>query len=210
MLGRVNFLGHVAVALATGRDDPAFVLGAALPDLASMAGVRFDRLLLPRAVAAGVACHLEADAVFHAHPAFRDGSAALRHDLHGLGLPTGPARAIGHAGWELLLDGAFVGGPIEGAHRSALLCADAVLPALSPTHQARWGALIAGGPPDRLGYDDPSWVVDRLFTMLVRRPRLSFDEARKPQVVEVVAGHQEQVLAVAGAVVGDLAVGRQR
>lgn len=200
----MNYLGHVAVALATGRGDPPFVLGAALPDLASMAGVRVDRLLLPVAVAAGVACHLDADERFHAHPAFRDGSAALRRDLHAAGLPPGPRRAIGHAGWELLLDGAFVGGPAEGAHRSGLRCAAVVLPALTPAHRVRWSALLAQGPPSRLRYDEPAWVVDRLFTMLARRPRLSFDESLKPAVVEVLAGHQAAVAAVAAEVVADL------
>lgn len=204
MLGRVNYLGHVAVALATGRDDPAFLLGAALPDLASMAGVRFERGVLPAAVADGVACHLEADEAFHAHPAFRDGSGALRRDLRGIGLPTGPTRAIGHAGWELLLDGTLVGGPTEAAHRAGLGRAELVLPALLPGHRDRWRALIAEGPPPRLRYDEPAWVVDRLFAMLARRPRLSFDEALKPDVVEVVAAHQEQVRAVAGPIVRDL------
>ncbi|MDQ3384634.1 MAG: hypothetical protein M3503_01275 [Actinomycetota bacterium] len=205
----MNYLGHVAVALATGRDDPAFLLGAALPDLASMAGVRFDRGLLPSAVADGVACHLDADEAFHAHAAFRDGSAALRRDLRDLGLATGPTRAIGHAGWELLLDGTLVGSPTEVAHRSGLRCADVVLPALLPAHRARWSTLLAEGPPPRLRYDEPAWVVDRLFTMLSRRPRLSFDEGLKPDVVEVVAAHQEQVRAVAGPVVRDL-VGHAR
>ena len=204
MLGRVNYLGHVAVALATGRDDPAFLLGAALPDLASMAGVRFDRDLLPEAVADGVACHLAADEAFHAHPAFRDGSAALRRDLRDIGLATGPTRAIGHAGWELLLDGTLVGGPVEVAHRSGLRRADVVLPALEPGSRERWATLSASGAPPRLRYDEPAWVVDRLFAMLARRPRLSFDEARKPDVVEIVSAHQEQVRAVAGPVVCDL------
>ena len=201
----MNYLGHVAVALATGRDEPPFLLGAALPDLASMAGVRFDRGLLPGAVADGVDCHLAADEAFHAHPAFRDGSAALRRDLRGIGLGTGPTRAVGHAGWELLLDGALVGGPTELAHRSGLRCADAVLPALTPRSQARWRTLLAKGPPPRLRYDEPAWVVDRLFAMLARRPRLAFDEASKPDVVAVLAAHQERVRAVAGPVVGDLA-----
>ncbi len=204
MLGAVNYLGHVAVALGTGRGDAPFILGAALPDLVSMAGVRVDRVLLPAAVADGVACHLRADDDFHAHPAFRDGSAALRRDLHDAGLPAGSRRAIGHAGWELLLDGSFVGGPAEAAHRSGLRSAEVVLPAMSPAHGARWSTLIDQGPPSRLRYDEPAWVVDRLFTMLARRPRLSFDEALKPTVVEVLAGHQPSVAAVAEEVVADL------
>ena len=39
----VNFLGHTHVALASGHDDPEYLLGAVLPDLAPMAGVRLQR-----------------------------------------------------------------------------------------------------------------------------------------------------------------------
>jgi hypothetical protein len=40
--------------------------------------------------------------------------------------------------------------------------------------------------------------------MLARRPRLSFDESLKPTVVDVLAGHQPSVAAVAATVVADL------
>lgn len=196
----MNYLGHVAVAVATGRGDRAFILGSALPDLASMVGVRFDRALLPTAVAEGVACHHAADEAFHAHPAFRSGSAALRADVRAIGLGTGPARAIGHAGWELLLDGTLLGGPAETAYRSAFDVADVVMPALAPAHRERWEALVlARRPPPPLRYDDPGWVADRLFTMLSRRPRLCFDEARKVELTSVLGAHQAHVEASATA-----------
>lgn len=194
----MNYLGHVAVALATGRDEPAFILGSALPDLASMVGVRFDRTLLPTAVAEGVACHHAADEAFHAHPAFRSGSAALRADVRAIGLGTGPARAIGHAGWELLLDGTLLGGPVEAAYRCAFDVAEEVLPALAPAHRQRWEQLVvAGRPPPPLRYDEPEWVAGRLWAMLSGRPRLCFDEARKSDLTSILGAHQTHVEASA-------------
>lgn len=193
MLGCVNYLGHVAVALASGREDPHFVLGAALPDLATMVGVRFDRASLPTAVADGIACHLAVDEAFHAHSSFRAGSAALRSDLRAMGLATGPTRAVGHAGWELLLDGTLVGGPAEVAYRSALEVAEVVLDALSSADRDRWAQLLDRLPPPRLRYDDPAWVAERLHAMLSRRPRLAFDAALKPDIAVVLERHRTGV-----------------
>ena len=116
----MNVLGHASVALAWGDDDPAFVLGAVLPDLASMVGVRVDRSMFGGAVGDGMRCHIDADAIFHDHPEFRAGSAALRRDLADQGLDRGPVRAVGHAGWELLLDGTLVGSSAEAAYWRAL------------------------------------------------------------------------------------------
>lgn len=195
----------MAVALATGRRDRGFLLGAALPDLASMVGVRVDRSLLPGAIADGVACHLAADEAFHAHPRFRDGSAALRADLRGIGLATGPTRALSHAGWELLLDGTLVGGPAEDAYRSALDTGEDVTAALAPEHRRGWEQLLARRPPPPLRYDDPAWVTDRLFAMLSRRPRLRFDEAVKPSLAAVLRARQEDVAGCSATVLHDVA-----
>ncbi len=203
----MNYLGHVAVALAGGRSDREFVLGAALPDLASMVGVRFDRSLLPPAVAEGVACHLAADEAFHAHLVFREGSAALRADLRAIGLATGPTRAIGHAGWELLLDGTLVGTPVEDAYREGLEVAEVVLDAIRPDQRHRWDQLLARLPPPALRYDDPAWVADRLFTMLERRPRLALPPSSAPVVADVLAQHASSVRAIAATLFLDLTSG---
>lgn len=201
----VNYLGHVAVALATGRREPDFVLGAALPDLASMVGVRIDRASLPPAVADGVACHLAADTAFHDHHAFRSGAAALRHDLRVAGLPTGPRRAIGHAGWELLLDGSLVGTDTEVAYREALIGAGAVAASVAPAHRTRWAAMIGGGAPPRLRYDDPAWVTDRLVTMLARRPRLAVPHGAAPIITATLTAHVDAVVAASAALLDDVA-----
>lgn len=201
----MNYLGHVAVALATGRDDPHFVLGAALPDLASMAGVRLDRARASGALADGVACHLAADTAFHDHPAFRAGASALRRDLGQAGLPTGPRRAIGHAGWELLLDGTLTGSVVEAAYRAALAEGGVASAAVVPRDRPRWVGLLASGPPPALRYDDPVWVAERLVTMLARRPRLALPPGRVPAVAAVLERHLDRVGAVAVGVIADVA-----
>ena len=200
----MNYLGHVAVALRTGRHDRDYVLGAALPDLTSMLGMRIDRSALPGPVADGVACHLAADTAFHAHAAFRAGSAALRHDLGSAGFATGPRRAIGHAGWELLLDGTLVGSPAETAYREALAGASALTDVVAVEHRARWRSLANGGQPPALRYDDPEWVADRLVAMLSRRPRLAVDPTQAPVIVGVLARHQVSIASVAAAVIDDV------
>jgi hypothetical protein len=200
----VNILGHASVALACGRDDAGYVLGAVLPDLAPMAGVRVARAGLDGALGAGVRCHLAADAAFHAHPHFRAGSAELRRALARRGVGTGPARAIGHAGWELLLDGTLVGMPAEDAFHAALGAGDQVLPALAPEDRPRWATFLArarsAGP---LRYDEPRWVAERLHAMLARRPRLRLPDDRLDTVTEELAGRVAAVAAVAAAVVDD-------
>lgn len=201
----MNYLGHVAVGLALGRTEAHFALGAALPDLASMVGVRFDRTRLDGALAEGVTCHLAADAVFHDHHAFRAGAAALRRDLGAAGFPTGARRAIGHAGWELLLDGTLVGTAAEAGHRRGIAVGAAALDALRPEDRKRWAALLARGAPPTLRYDDPSWVAERLVAMLARRPRLAIPADRIHLLDDILASHVASVRSVAADVLSDVA-----
>lgn len=201
----MNYLGHVAVGLATGRCDDLFVLGTALPDVASMAGVRIDRARLGVDVGAGVDCHLAADTAFHDHPSFRSGSAALRDDLREAGFATGPRRAIGHAGWELLLDGTLLGSATEAAYRRGLARAGEVRGAVDAASADRWDRLLAHGPPPALRYDDPAWVADRLVAVLARRPRLAVPADRVGEVAGILADHAAAVRAAAPAVLADVA-----
>jgi hypothetical protein len=204
----MNVLGHIHVALAGGRDDPEYLLGAVLPDLAPMAGVRLRaRSGLPGAVGEGVRCHLRADRAFHAHAGFRDGAAALRRAVAAAGVASGPSRAVGHAGWELLLDGTLVGTEVERAFHGAVRMAGEVADALAPADRARWAAFLArarrGG---RLRYDEPRWVADRLHAMLARRPRLRLPEHQVATVADALAAQAAGVVAAAPAVLGDTAL----
>ena len=201
----MNVLGHARVALDLGLDGPAEVLGAVLPDLAPAAGVRLVRDRLDGSLAAGVRCHLRADAAFHVHPAFRAGTRALRADLAARGLPRGPARAVAHAGWELLLDGTLVGDEAERAFRAAVGRAAVAAGALAPEDRPRWAAFVArarGSGP--LAYDDPRWVAERLRAMLARRPRLRLPAEHVDAVATVLAAHRDRVAAAAAAVIDDV------
>ncbi|MGH9242966.1 MAG: hypothetical protein ACRD29_01340 [Acidimicrobiales bacterium] len=207
----MNFLGHAYVALGLGSEDPVFVLGAVLPDLVSMARVRLIRSHLHGPLHDGVRCHVDADAAFHSNGEFVGGAAALRTELTDIGLRTGPARAIGHVGWELLLDGALIGSTAETAFRRAVDVGEVAVAAVDSPHRARWRAFLsrwdAASP---LRYDDPEWVGQRILVMLARRPRLRLAEAQLPEVVDVLERHAPVVRSVAHDVLSDTvdAVGR--
>jgi len=219
----VNFLAHTSVALATGgadaAADPSYLLGAALPDLASMAGVRLNRARPDGPVGAGLRCHIVADAVFHAHPAFRDGARAIGAALMQDGLRRGPARAVGHAGWELLLDGALVGSEVEAAfHRAFATSREVdVAAAIAGPDRPRWSGFLARwerasrasgtGAPVRLRYDDPGWVADRLHAMLANRRLLAFPSEDVPTVRRVLTAHAPPIADVAGRVLADVTEG---
>lgn len=174
----MNFFGHCTVACWHSR-QPAFVLGAMLPDLASMCRGRVvgtaDQL-----VAAGMDFHHRTDAVFHDLPAFQrlylDATRALRQS----GVARGTARGAAHVAVELLIDGELAGdADAVHAYTSALACA-AHLPAdaiawQTPEQSARWLALIErmrhyGAPA---GYSDPDVVANRVIAILARYPRLA-------------------------------------
>jgi hypothetical protein len=164
-----------------------------------MAGVRFDRGLLPPVVDSGVACHLRTDAVFHVLPSFMAGSAAIRRSVREVGLSAGASRAIGHVGWELLLDGTLIGSSTHALYRAALDRAEGASSAVSdPT---RWAWLLRHR--DQLGwphYDDPAWVAERLHRILGGRPLLRFDATHVPVVARVLEDHAAAVAAAAGEV----------
>src|SRR5262245_4039175 len=105
-----------------------------------MARVRLDRRRSEGRLHAGIRCHIETDEAFHSHATFRGGSAAIRRDLAPLDLPVGATRAIGHIGWELLLDGALVGSRTESAFHHALMEGDEARSAIVADDRLRWRA----------------------------------------------------------------------
>jgi len=178
----VNFYAHAVVAEAQCV-DPDFVLGAMLPDLAAMAGLRVqgtDAVNLGE----GMRQHHESDHAFHVCDAFatltRDGA----HDLQVAGLRRGPARAAAHVGIELLLDGWLVAEqPPSPTYRHALgraaSCADTVRwrgPA-GDSWQRLCSRISANGVTE--GYRDPDEVARRTIRTLHRRPRLALTECER-------------------------------
>jgi hypothetical protein len=175
----VNFFGH-AVMAAFENDAPRFVLGAMLPDLSSMAGARIERVNDPE-LAAGVAHHHRIDRAFHAcAPFVRSCSSALEM-LEARGVSRAAARAVGHVGSELLLDGAL-SARSDALHVYAHALRDA-LAHHAAAHVAFRGdasavdfhgllAKLADAPLPG-AYRDPSFVHSRLQRILAPRPRLA-------------------------------------
>jgi hypothetical protein len=115
----VNFFGHAALA-SYERDDSGFVLGAMLPDFATMIRAR-PPLAEHEQLTLGIAHHHLTDEVFHGSHVFR----RLCHDafaaLEARGVRRGSARAVAHIGVELLLDSVLARDPGAcGAYTRAL------------------------------------------------------------------------------------------
>jgi acyl carrier protein phosphodiesterase len=172
----MNFIGHLLVA-GWQRDDPAFGLGAMLPDFASMAGIR-PPPIQHTAVAEGVALHHRTDDVFHGCPTFVELSRDVFQELVQAGVERGPARAVAHIGVELLIDGELLQREpaLGSAYLSALTAFESLPPDALPAPQR--------GPLDRLqrrlatygipyDYQRPDLVTARLISILGRRPRLA-------------------------------------
>ncbi|MDQ2648617.1 MAG: hypothetical protein M3Z03_03575 [Actinomycetota bacterium] len=196
----MNFLAHVRVALASG-DDERFVLGAVLPDLESLLGpLGLSQRDHPE-VARGIAVHRATDAAFHADRRFVAGSIALTRALQAEGVGRGPSRAVGHAGWELLLDGTLVDdaeatGALAGALELLARSADGSNSHLT-TFNARAEGLWAG-------YVDPYEVASRLHRQLADRPRLALPVDQVATVGEVLARTQPEVAGHGPAIIRDV------
>jgi acyl carrier protein phosphodiesterase len=178
----MNFFGHATVALRESSSAP-FLLGSMLPDLLSMASLRLNAAPDPD-IARGIALHHATDERFHAAPVFRRLCESAVAELCAAGVSRGPARAVGHVGSELLLDGVLSRDETaKQAYRAALQHAievsldqrvtlrDAEPKAL----QAMLSRLARAPLPD--GYREVDFVCDRLVTILARRPRLALGTA---------------------------------
>jgi acyl carrier protein phosphodiesterase len=194
----MNFVGHAHVARAlTG--SPAIVLGAMLPDFASMGRVRLGAIEHPE-VAAGIALHHRTDDAFHGGEAFVRLCARTSTDLESRGLPWGASRAIAHVGTELLLDGFLLD---DRDTTDAYLAAIELL-----ADRATTSALATTGPRaphfsdlcERVrrhglpaAYRDPAQVADRLIVILAPRPRLAIDPSHRATLVRALEALQEEV-----------------
>lgn len=160
-----------------------------MPDLQREAGVGIGDLdEWPSAVREGVECHRVADEVFHDLPVFRSQSVALTRALLDAGVPRGAARAIGHAGWELLLDGSLIGD-------EALMDAYARAMAVDVTDDAWRNALqrrVERGVP--AFYAQPVGVAELLWRVLGRRRLLAFDRDHLDAVAACLTDAQPAVV----------------
>jgi hypothetical protein len=191
--------------------NPGFVLGAMLPDFATMSRSRVVEVD-HRELGAGVALHHSTDRVFHGTSHFAGLCREAVATLLARGLGRGRAHAVGHVGVELLLDGWLVRQPeAREAYTTALHCGrDRHLGRrirwLDEEGRARWRTLRARleshGPPDE--YRDPTTVASRVERILRSRRRLALD-ARKLDITARYLPELQQMVHEHGAtLIGEL------
>lgn len=207
----MNYLGHAAVA-SWRSPDAAFVLGAMLPDFATMIGARPPTTRHP-AIGAGMHFHYRTDEVFHRSAGFVELTRTAFAWLLRSGLERGRARAVAHVGVELLLDVELARDePVRRAYRAAV--EGAAPPGLgghlcwtSPGDSGGFDALrerlLAGG----LGADDAdaALVARRLRRALGARPRLALDDAAELVARDWVVAVRPAVAERSAALARDLA-----
>lgn len=201
----MNFFAHLVVARRVRR-EPGFLLGAMLPDFATMSGSRLGTIGHAE-LAAGIAEHHHTDDAFHNGALFLALCRETGARLEAAGLSWGAARAVAHVGTELFLDGELTHD--EDAARDYALAIDAGREDALGAHVAmkdpeatrRFHALqrrlAEHGTPTR--YREPIFVRDVLVRILEGRPRLAIPSDRH----EVLLVELEQL---AVRVVGESAV----
>jgi len=200
----VNFVGHIATGLraAGDGDDPAFLVGTALPDFASMRRTRLGPAV--GTLADGIALPHATDHAIHAEGWFLDLERHLRDGLRRDGLPDGAARACAQVCPELLLDGALLADPsiargVGTVYEGIAAPSDDVVD-LVPDHEREgWRTHLVGVATrlDPFTYGDPAIVAGRLHMITSRRPRLTFDSALVYAVSARMAAVQPHVAASA-------------
>jgi hypothetical protein len=208
----MNFVGHAHFArrLSTA---PRFVLGAMLPDLASMAGARLLAQDEPD-LSAGVRDHHAVDDVFHAAPTFLRLQSEAVAELSAQGVGWGASRAVAHVAPELFLDGILLeDGEVIDVYRDAVAEAGQprTLSALRfhgeghrhfvTVHQR----LASFGPPH--GYRDPKFVGDILVRILRERPRLALRPEDQPALDALLPRLNRRVMDAADALLAEVAQG---
>jgi len=205
----VNFFGHGCLA-AERRPDAAFVFGAMLPDLAAMAGLRVAGVA-HATTDAGRRFHYATDAAFHRAERFQTLCIGATHALRAAGLRRGPARAIGHVGVELLLDGWLA--EEEGVphlYGAALALGPALVPAVAFRVDGRAAPLVelceriakAKLSPD--AWCAPERLAARLVRVLARRPLLALAASELPAVRVWAASARVDVARSAAALLGEV------
>ncbi len=184
----MNFFGHAVIARRkeAARNDvrAEFVLGAMLPDFASMLGARPPQAT-GSVLAEGMRFHHATDDAFHGSESFLEFSRLASSFLLANGLSRGSARAVAHVGVELLLDGALAH---ENAANEAYLSAlDAALTKPVAGH-IHWETSEYASRFQHLchslksrgalrGDASAEALAERLRNILARRPRLALDDA---------------------------------
>jgi hypothetical protein len=199
----MNFFGHAVVSL-WHSDDARFVLGAMLPDLCGMLGIRAARAQDSKIVslAAGVEFHHRTDAAFHGCDRFLALCSQTVEALTAQGVGRGTARAVGHVGTELLLDGLLsTQREARAAYTQALAVgvderlSEIVLVDRDDQVRMHKGLERLLRAPIPEAYTDPRFVADRLQWILSSRPRLAMQPHDAPIVHEELTRLAQEVSA---------------
>ena len=204
----MNFFGHAAMAERFSK-EPAFVLGAMLPDFSSMLRLRPPAASHP-GVARGIAFHHLTDEAFHDLVVFRDLCTEAMRFLAERGVTRGTRRAVAHVGVELMLDAELSESePARHAYLEGLRAArdPAIASTLSwPADQQERLERLAARLEERSDSAKPTTavMVERLVRTLSDRPRLAIDEASRPHVADWVELCRARVVASTPALVLEL------
>lgn len=202
----MNFFGHAAVATWSAADSGK-VLGAMLPDFASMCGSRLAGAD-DAAVADGIALHHATDAAFHRLPVVTGLMRELDELLAAGGCSRGPRRAVAHVGVELLLDGVLVDEPSYRAAYVAGIAHDPALRWRDPEGPPRFAALVdrlrARGVPDDLRL--PEAITMRVQRMLGHRPLLAPSPDELHTIRDALTAFQPRITVAAESVLRALRV----
>jgi hypothetical protein len=209
---RVNFFAHAKLALWRSS-DPRFVLGAMLPDLSGMLGLRLRHVDHPE-LSAGVAYHHATDAAFHAAPIFVSWCSEGVASLSAAGVSRGTARAVAHVGSELLLDGVLSADSVAlRAYHSALevgareRLVDHLELSDEDSDALHDGLIRLRGAPIPEGYREPAFVLARLRSILARRPRLAMQDSDVVRVQRFVSDLHPRVATLSTELLDQVRVG---
>jgi hypothetical protein len=204
----MNFFSHAVVARSFS-EDPEFVLGARLPDFASMLGARLPEVAHVT-LARGVRFHHVTDHVFHELETFRMLSREAHGELRERGVGRGASRAVAHVGIEILLDIALgQSAPAEDAYLSGLeagLRHDFSASLAWPARECeRLRDLLETLRSRGVVRDTSSAiVVERIKRTLARRPRLALADDDPPRVLEWVERARSRVVGSTPALLASL------
>jgi hypothetical protein len=211
----VNFFGHAWVAAWFSEREP-FVLGAMLPDFASVLGVA-PPTSRHAELSAGIQLHHQTDRVFHDTAVFQGLEQRARAALAGAGVSKGARRALAHVGVEFLIDAELArqapdwsGFTLALRYGSSAGCAPELewrpsTPGDTGERLARLCARLAAVEPP----SDVARVAARLLAALSGRPRLRLQAEEMPLVRAWLAECAPEVSASMGPLLEELRCGLQ-
>lgn len=207
----MNFFGHAWVAGWFSQREP-FVLGAMLPDFASVLGVAPPTSRDPE-LSAGIELHHQTDHAFHETVVFQGLEQRARAALAGVGVRKGARRALAHVGVEFLIDAELVrrapgwrGFGLALRYGSSGHCGAALT----------WRPRAPGDTSQRLIRlcsrlasielpSDPPRIAARLVAALSARPRLQLQAQEVPLVEAWLAECAPEVQESLGQLLAELA-----